>query len=383
MPFIVLLCSSSLCGKSLPADCCTGARIPAARPSWPSRPDRGAPPLSKHSSSFADEPAGKPGDGATEPAWRALLAAAGRTGEYGSTNHDEAAHGLDSDDVEAAAYALDSAGGLRRVARDSDKAWLLRRPGTGWWPSDHAPPPTRALFDLYLPLCNVSADRPLTVAHLGQSLDGFIATETGDSHYVTGRGNILHLHRMRALCDAVVVGAETVSADDPRLTTRFAAGPSPARVILDPQRRLSVNHQVFSDALAPTLLICDAQHLGGAQSFGRAEVVGIPSIAGQLALDVLLNTLRERGLYSVFIEGGGNTVSRFLQAGLLDRLQIAVAPLITGAGRPGLQLPPRQQLSDALRPAHRIFRMGADVLFDCDLRAEPAGANASVLTRIV
>jgi diaminohydroxyphosphoribosylaminopyrimidine deaminase / 5-amino-6-(5-phosphoribosylamino)uracil reductase len=288
-----------------------------------------------------------------------------------------------SDDVEAAAYALDSAGSLRRVARDSEEAWLLRRPGTGWSPSDRAPPPARTLFDLYLPLCNVSADRPLTVAHLGQSLDGFVATETGDSHYVTGRGNILHLHRMRALCDAVVVGAQTVSADDPQLTTRLAAGPSPARVILDPQRRLSVNHQVFSDGLAPTLLICGAQHLRGEPSFGRAEVVGVPLHAGQLALDVLLNALRERGLSSVFIEGGGKTVSRFLQAGLLDRLQIAVAPLIMGAGRPGLRLPPRPQLSDALRPAYRIFRMGADVLFDCDLRAEPCGTNASVLKRIV
>ena len=70
--------------------------------------------------------------------------------------------------------------------------------------------------------------RPITVGHLGQSLDGFIATHDGDSQFVTGRENIVHLHRLRALCDAVVVGAGTVAADDPQLTTRHVAGPQPA-----------------------------------------------------------------------------------------------------------------------------------------------------------
>ena len=94
--------------------------------------------------------------------------------------------------------------------------------------------PRHALIDLYLPICSATGARPITVGHLGQSLDGFIATHAGESQFVTGEENILHLHRMRALCDAVVVGAGTVAADDPQLTTRHVSGPSPLRVVLDP-----------------------------------------------------------------------------------------------------------------------------------------------------
>ena len=69
----------------------------------------------------------------------------------------------------------------------------------------------------------------------------------------------------------------------------------------------------------------------------------------------------------MFVEGGGVTVSAFLEAGLLDRLQMAVAPLIVGSGKPAIRLEPKDVLSDCQRPAYRVFRMGGDVLFDCDL----------------
>ena len=96
---------------------------------------------------------------------------------------------------------------------------------------------------------------------------------------------------------------------------------------------------------------------------------------GQLALDELLIVLRERGCHALFVEGGGTTVSRFLQAGLLDHLQIAVAPLLIGAGRPGIQLPACARLKDCLRPKHRIYRMGEDILYDFDLRASHCGGD--------
>ena len=81
----------------------------------------------------------------------------------------------------------------------------------------------------------------------------------------------------------------------------------------------------------------------------------------------LLVALRARGCHRVFVEGGGVTVSAFLEAGLLDRLHMAVAPLIVGSGRPAIRLEPKDVLSDCQRPAYRVFRMGGDVLFDCDL----------------
>jgi riboflavin-specific deaminase-like protein len=219
-------------------------------------------------------------------------------------------------------------------------------------------------------VCSASARRPLTIAHLGQSLDGHIATSSGDSYYVTGPANVTHLHRLRALSDAVIVGAGTVERDDPRLTVRNVDGRSPTRVILDPRRRLGARRRVFDDA-APTILVC-AQGSGDTNTPGGAELLALPQRDGALDLRALLAALHERGLHALFVEGGGATVSCFLEAGLLDRVQIAIAPLVTGSGRRGLSLPARDKIADCLRPKHRVFTMGGDVLFDCDLRAGAA-----------
>lgn len=223
--------------------------------------------------------------------------------------------------------------------------------------------------ELYGPLRNDPA-APVTIAHLGQSLDGFIATYSGDSRYVNGRGNLLHLHRMRALCDVLVVGAGTVAMDDPQLTTRLVPGANPVRVVIDPDRRLGTHHRVFTDGAAPTLLACRAA--GAPTRHGAAEVLPIGERDGAFDLAALLAVLRARGYARVFVEGGGRTVSAFLAAGLLDRLQIAVAPLIIGDGRPAIRLAAPGRLGDCRRPAFRVYRMGDDLLYDFDLAGTAA-----------
>jgi len=240
----------------------------------------------------------------------------------------------------------------------------------GRWTGHAGPEPMLAL---YLPLCAAPAERTVTVAHLGQSLDGQIATAAGDSDYVTGPANLDHLHRMRALCDAVIVGAGTALADDPQLTTRRVAGPNPVRVVLDSSGGLAPDLQLLTDRAAPTVIVSDA---AGARRYGRygdaVETIAVPRGDAGLDLAAAVAALRARGLYSLFVEGGGRTVSAFLSAGLVDRLQIAIAPLLIGSGRPALTLPPRASLADCPRPVSRTFAMGRDVLIDCDLRSSAA-----------
>jgi riboflavin-specific deaminase-like protein len=210
----------------------------------------------------------------------------------------------------------------------------------------------------------------MTIGHLGQSLDGFIATHSGDSQFVTGDDNIVHLHRMRALADAVVVGAGTVATDDPQLTVRHVAGPNPLRVVFDPGRRLASSFRVFSDDAGPALYICSQTLVESGESrLGSATIVGVDCDDASGGVSAALQLLRARGCSRVFVEGGGVTVSAFLQADLLDRLQIAIAPVIIGDGRPAIRLAPHTRLSDCRRPRYRVFRMGGDVLFDCDLRS--------------
>jgi riboflavin-specific deaminase-like protein len=180
---------------------------------------------------------------------------------------------------------------------------------------------------------------------------------------------------MRALCDAVVVGAGTVAADDPQLTTRHVSGPSPLRVVLDPARRLAEHYKVFTDDSAITLYVC-ARSLAreGETHVGHAELVALDDGPDGVDVGDVLRELRARGCHRIFVEGGGVTVSMFLEANLLDRLQIAIAPLLIGDGRPAIRLPPRTALSDCHRPRYRVFRMGTDVLFDCEIG--PDGNNA-------
>jgi len=209
----------------------------------------------------------------------------------------------------------------------------------------------------------------LVIGQLGQSLDGRIATEGGASHYVTGPKDIERLHRLRALVDAVIVGTETVLHDDPRLTVRLIEGPNPVRVVLDPSGRLDAARRVFAEPGGETLVV---RRVGADTGAGPHEELQVPwSEENGFDLVALLDALRGRGLRRILVEGGGVTVSRFLQAGLLDRLHLTVAPLLIGSGRPSITLDPIGRLDQAIRPRWRRFPLGEDVLYDLDLRASP------------
>ena len=298
---------------------------------------------------------------------------------------------------EAAAWALVRSAvpravleaGPRRVAHPTrPELWLELSESGGWDLSAPPTPAARDLLDLYLPL---TRGPDFVIGQLGQSLDGRIATVSGESHYITGPEDIRRLHRVRALVDAVVVGAETVAQDDPRLTVREVEGENPFRVVLDPDGRLGEDRRVFSDRAAPTLVVRRATATNSRSSTpGAGPPLGGPPGAGEVrpvdgsrALEVLtlpasgpegfepgtvLEALRARGLRRVLVEGGGVTVSRFLEAGLLDRLHLTVAPVLMGSGRAGITLPPIETPDQSLRVRCRHVPLGDDLLFDLDLR---------------
>lgn len=220
------------------------------------------------------------------------------------------------------------------------------------------------LRDRYEPITTWQKPRPLVVAQLGQSLDGRIATASGHSHFVTGPADRVHLHRLRALCDGVLVGAGTVLADDPRLTVREVAGAHPVRIVVCPRDGLPANRQVFTDEAAPTWVVTrpDGQPPPASRVL-RLPVTGPPAI---------LTTLAAAGIRRLLVEGGARTVSAWLAAGLVDVLYLAVAPVIIGAGPTGLQLPPIDHMDEALRPVVREFALGGDRLYRLAFSAEAA-----------
>jgi riboflavin-specific deaminase-like protein len=228
----------------------------------------------------------------------------------------------------------------------------------------HLPAPWDQLFG---PLRAGSIDDLVVVGQLGQSLDGRIATNSGHSHYINGPAGLDHLHRLRALVDAVVIGVGTALADDPLLTVRRVAGPNPARVILDPRGRLTADARVLT-ADGTRRLVVTGPTAQCALPDG-VEVVALPADDGHIAPAVVLAALAARGLRRILVEGGARTVSGFLSAGCLDRLHVLVAPMILGTGRAGLELAPIDRVDHALRPPIRTYPLGEDLLFDCDLSA--------------
>ena len=233
---------------------------------------------------------------------------------------------------------------------------------------EDSPLPARddASDPLFAPLLAPVPDgRSFVLGRIAQSLDGYIATNAGESVWISGPGDLRHTHRLRALCDAVVVGARTIRADNPRLTTRLVEGPSPVRVVLDPGRRLTGDFRVFQEG--PETLLLHCQGAAGPDRLGHAQLLSVPPAKEGLDVFAILTALRTRGLKRIFVEGGGVTVSRFLAAGALDRLHVTVAPLVMGGGIPAFPLTPIARLEEGRRFAWTAHRIGADLLLDIPL----------------
>lgn len=268
-----------------------------------------------------------------------------------------------------------------------DEAWALLRDlrkrsthseggGVSGVQLDATTPTARQLLELYLPVCKAPG-QCFIVAHLAQSLDGCVATRTGESRYVTGDEDLRHTHRMRALFDVVLVGATTVMIDDPRLTTRLVPGDQPVRVVLDPHARLPHDRRIFTDGAATTLMVVGEGHVRRhAALHPGVEVLPFPLENGRLPLARVIETLASRGLLHIFVEGGGVTVSRFLEAGLLHRLQIAVAPTMFRSV-PAIDIVGFRGAWYGRRDQVRAFVLGRDVLFDCELREGDLHREAS------
>jgi riboflavin-specific deaminase-like protein len=212
---------------------------------------------------------------------------------------------------------------------------------------------------------------PFVTVKFAQSLDGRIATATGDSQWISSQSSLRFAHKLRREHDAIMVGIGTVLRDDPRLTVRLVNGPSPLRVIVDSRLRLPLAARVLAEGAARHTLVAttemvDRERASELERLG-AEVLLLPSNPG-VDLAQLLAELGRRRISSVLVEGGARIVTSLLSARLVNRLVVAIAPKIIGQGTEAIGDLGIAHLRDAILFSNfKTRRLGPDIIFDGQL----------------
>jgi diaminohydroxyphosphoribosylaminopyrimidine deaminase / 5-amino-6-(5-phosphoribosylamino)uracil reductase len=211
---------------------------------------------------------------------------------------------------------------------------------------------------------------PVVTLSYAQTLDGRIATSTGSSQWISAPESLRFSHELRAKHDAIMVGVGTVCKDDPRLTVRLVAGQNPLRVVVDSTLRTPLTAAVLAEGVAPgtVLAVTDfapAAKRGKVHALG-ATVLCLPTNAsGRVDLVALLAALHQWGVGSVLVEGGAGMITALLQARLVDRLVVCVAPKILGAGIEAVgDLGIRELARTLIITDTSVTRYGLDLVLD-------------------
>ncbi|MBN4081257.1 RibD family protein, partial [Caldithrix abyssi] len=214
--------------------------------------------------------------------------------------------------------------------------------------SDRIPEEIKQLICSYAPYSLLSMyskrrQRAISVSHFAQSLDGLIADSSGNSKWIGNRENLIHAHRMRAICDGIIIGSRTLKSDNPRLNVRHVKGPNPTRIILG-----SIGDNIDSMLAANSNSIWV---IGGDWKLKHSSLRYISLKRKNKYINCLdiLRTLYHEGIHSVYIEGGAITTSQFMREGMIDIYQLHISPMILCRGVKSMSNLQIDKINNAIR----------------------------------
>lgn len=217
----------------------------------------------------------------------------------------------------------------------------------------------------------ITSGLPFVTVKFAMTLDGKIATKTGDSRWITGEKARHVVHHLRSQTDAILVGVNTVIKDDPQLTTRLPNGKglNPIRIILDSQGRIPLTAKIVSGGLPGKTIVATTNSISSEKKTQLTqldiEVIVLPQRDGRVDLAQLLKELTKQEVTSILVEGGGETLASFFHFNLVDKVYAFIASKIVGGDT--APTPVRgegvEQMNDAIKLYHQSFRrIGDDVL---------------------
>ena len=218
----------------------------------------------------------------------------------------------------------------------------------------------RSILNILLPI--LRKNKKLVIAQIGQSIDGRIALNNGNSHYINNPKSIIYLHCLRSISDAIIVGSNTIKKDDPLLTTRKIKGTNPKRIIIDGSLSLSNKYKIFNDGNENIIFTKSNKNI----RLNNSTIIRLKEINFTKNLITQIKKLKYK---NILVEGGSKTISELINNKYIDILQFMIAPILIGSGINSLNLKEISNLNKAIRPKHNFNELENEIIVNLFLNS--------------
>ena len=217
-----------------------------------------------------------------------------------------------------------------------------------------------SILNILLPI--LRKNKKLVIAQIGQSIDGRIALNNGNSHYINNPKSIIYLHCLRSISDAIIVGSNTIKKDDPLLTTRKIKGTNAKRIIIDGSLSLNNKYKIFNDGNENIIFTKSDKNI-------RLNNSTIIRLKEKNFTKNLITQIKKLKYKNILVEGGSKTISELINNKYIDILQFMIAPILIGSGINSLNLKEISNLNKAIRPKHNFNELENEIIVNLFLNS--------------
>ncbi len=218
----------------------------------------------------------------------------------------------------------------------------------------------QSILNILLPI--LRKNKKLVIAQIGQSIDGRIALNNGNSHYINNPKSIIYLHCLRSISDAIIVGSNTIKKDNPLLTTRKIKGTNPKRIIIDGSLSLNNKYRIFNDGNENIIFTKSNKNI----KLNNSTIIRLKE---KNFTKNLITQIKKLKYKNILVEGGSKTISELINNKYIDILQFMIAPILIGSGINSLNLKEISNLNKAIRPKYNFNELDNEIIVNLFLKS--------------